>query len=99
MGARRLLALIRGLPHTSKTAQELHPSAAWSSEAHLIAMLAERMDAGNRQLFALIAAANTPKGRTPPKPWPQLEVPRPGDVTVDEGLSIQSVRSAFASMN
>jgi hypothetical protein len=96
---RRLVTLIEGLPKTSRLARSLVPEAEWSEEAHLLALLGERFDAGLRQLYELIGAANTPKGRAAPKPWKQLEIPRPGSQRVDEGLSIESVRAAFASVN
>ena len=72
VGARRIFALVRGLPMGGALHKALHPDTfAWTHQDELLAIIAEILDHGNR----LFLMANTKKGAKMPPP---LEIARPG---------------------
>lgn len=77
MGARRVLALTRGLPPDSALARSINPeAAAWGNTEELLAVLAELIDHGNRLLFSV----NRGKGTRIPEP---IKIRRPGSIVED----------------
>ena len=96
MGARRLSALVTGLPPDSALMRSVHPdewqwgtaAGRWGSTTELLAALVEVVDVGNRYFIM----ANSPKGQRAPAP---IVVPRPGDDRRRKQLSEAAEVRAF----
>lgn len=93
ISTRRMLNLIRRLPPDSELGKAINgPSADWSREEHLLALLADRVS----ELTWVFICANSEEGEAPERPKP---IPRPGIESEElaDASSPAELASFFAS--
>jgi hypothetical protein len=91
MGARRMRALMDGLPAQCALHRAMDPKGwHWTNDTELLAVLAELVDQGNRYFVM----AHTKEGERPPRP---IEIRRPGQRPERKrGNTVAELKAALA---